>query len=113
MSILADKASLIRSEATHSQILPEDHIRPPKVYLAADSPVWSSLKGSQPVFMVSALGRLEVQLVELPGLRADVVVYRRGDWLKLGGGVNQLIADVATDHGSGAAYYAQHVRLEN
>ena len=105
--------SLIRSEATHSQILPEDHIHPPKVYLAADNPVRASLKSSQPVFMVSPLGRLEVQLVELPGLHADVVVYRRGDWLKLGGGVNQLIADVATDHGSGAAYYAQHVRLEN
>jgi anaerobic selenocysteine-containing dehydrogenase len=105
--------SLVRSEATHSQILPEDHINPPKVYLAADSPVWASLKNSLPVFMVSPLGRLEVQPVELPGLHADVVVYRRGDWLKLGGGVNQLITDVATDHGSGAAYYAQHVRLEN
>ncbi|MBI5581648.1 MAG: molybdopterin-dependent oxidoreductase [Deltaproteobacteria bacterium] len=105
--------SLIRSEAIHSQMLPEDHIHPPKVYLAADSPSWSNLKSSQPVFMVSPLGRLEVQLVELPGLYADVVVYRRGDWLKLGGGANQLIADVATDHGSGAAYYAQHVRLEN
>jgi anaerobic selenocysteine-containing dehydrogenase len=105
--------SLIRSEATHSQILAEDHIHPPKVYLSAGSPVWSNLKSSQPVFMVSPLGRLEVQLVELHGLHADVVVYRRGDWLKLGGGVNQLITDVATDHGSGAAYYAQHVRLEN
>jgi anaerobic selenocysteine-containing dehydrogenase len=105
--------SLIRSEATHSQILPEDHIHPPKVYLSADNPVWNSLQGSQPVFMVSPLGRLEVRLVEMPGLHADVVVYRRGDWLKLGGGANQLIADVATDLGAGAAYYAQHVRLEN
>jgi len=65
------------------------------------------------VFMVSPLGRLEVQLSELPGLHPDVVVYRRGDWLKLGGGVNQLIADRSTDQGCGAAYYAQHVRLEN
>ena len=105
--------SLIRSEATHSQILPEDHIHPPKVYLAADSPVWATLKNSQPVYMASPLGRLEVQLVELLGVHPDVAVYRRGDWLKLGGGANQLIADVATDQGSGAAYYAQHVRLEN
>ena len=94
--------SLIRSDATHSQILPEDHIHPPKVYLSNDNPVWSNLKRSQPVFMVSPLGRLEVQLVELPGLHADVAVYRRGDWIKLGGGVNQLIADVATDQGSGS-----------
>ena len=63
--------------------------------------------------MASPLGRLEVQLVELLGVHPDVAVYRRGDWLKLGGGANQLIADVATDQGSGAAYYAQHVRLEN
>ncbi len=105
--------SLIRSEATHSQILPEDHNHPPKIYLAGDSPVWSNLKSAQPVFMITSLGRLEVQPTELPGLHPEVVVYRRGDWLKLGGGVNQLIDDAATDCGWGAAYYAQHVRLEN
>jgi len=105
--------SLIRLEATHSQMLPEDHTRPPKAYMAPDCPAWAGLDLAKPVFLVSELGRLEVQLAELPGLHADVVVYRRGDWLKLGGGVNQLIADVATDHGWGAAYYAQHVRLEN
>jgi len=51
-----------------------------------DSPVWSNLKSSLPVFMVSPRGRLEVQLVALLGLHADVVVHRRGDWLRLGGG---------------------------
>jgi anaerobic selenocysteine-containing dehydrogenase len=105
--------SLIRIEATHSQMLLEDHTRPPRVYLAPESSAWAGLKSSQPVFMVSPLGRLEVQLTELPGLHPDVVVYRRGDWLKLGGEVNQLIADRSTDQGCGAAYYAQHVRLEN
>ena len=105
--------SLIRIEATHSQMLLEDHTRPPRVYLAPESSAWAVLKSSQPVFMVSPLARLEVQLSELPGLHPDVVVYRRGDWLKLGGGVNQLIADRSTDQGCGAAYYAQHVRLEN
>ena len=105
--------SLIRIEATHSQMLLEDHTRPPRVYLAPESSAWAVLKSSQPVFMVSPLGRLEVQLSKLPGLHPDVVVYRRGDWLKLGGGVNQLIADRSTDQGCGAAYYAQHVRLEN
>lgn len=105
--------SLIRIEATHSQMLLEDHTRPPRVYLAPESSAWAGLKSSHPVFMVSPLGRLEVQLTELPGLHPDVVVYRRGDWLKLGGGVNQLIADRSTDQGCGAAYYAQHVRLEN
>jgi anaerobic selenocysteine-containing dehydrogenase len=105
--------SLIRLEATHSQMLPEDHIRPPKVYMAPESPGWAGLELSKPVFLVSPLGRLEVKPVELSGLHPGTVVYRRGDWLKLGGGVNQLIADVATDLGQGAAYYSQHVRLEN
>jgi anaerobic selenocysteine-containing dehydrogenase len=105
--------SLIRIEATHSQILPEDQSHPPHVYLAPDSPAWAGLNRSQPVYLISPRGRLEVRLTELPGLHPDAAVYRRGDWLKLGGGVNQLIADAATDLGWGAAYYAQHVRLEN
>jgi anaerobic selenocysteine-containing dehydrogenase len=105
--------SLIRLEATHSQMLPEDHTRPPKVYLAPENLVWAGLVLSKPVFLVSPMGRLEVKPTELPGLHSETVVYRRGDWLKLGGGVNQLIADVATDLGQGAAYYCQHVRLEN
>ncbi len=105
--------SLIRFAATHSQILPEEHTLPPNVYLSPDSPAWGNLIRSRPVFMVSPLGRIEVKPEELPGLHPDTVVYRRGDWLKLGGGVNQLIADTPTDHGWGAAYYAQHVRLEN
>jgi anaerobic selenocysteine-containing dehydrogenase len=105
--------SLIRIEATHSQILPEDHSPPPKVNLAPESPFRAGLNASRPVYLVSPLGRIEVRLAELPGLHPEVAVYRRGDWLKLGGGVNQLIADAATDQGGGAAYYAQHVRLEN
>lgn len=105
--------SLIRSEATHSQMLPEDHTRPPKVYLAPESSGWAGLVLSKPVFLVSPMSRLEVKPTEFPGLHPETVVYRRGDWVKLGGGVNQLIDDVATDMGQGAAYYSQHVRLEN
>ncbi len=105
--------SLIRIEATHSQILPEDYVHPPKVYLSPDSPAWASLTKSRPVFLASPLGRLEVKPEELSGLHPDTVVYRRGDWLKLGGGINQLIADTTTDRGWGAAFYDQHVRLEN
>jgi len=42
-----------------------------------------------------------------------VVLYRRGDWMSLGGGVNQLVAAEITDMGDCAAFYSQHVRLEN
>jgi hypothetical protein len=33
--------------------------------------------------------------------------------MKLGGGLNRLIAAQLTDIGNGAPYYAQYVRLEN
>jgi hypothetical protein len=67
----------------------------------------------KPVELVSPLGRLKVSLQTLPDLHPDVVIYRRGDWISRGGGVNQLIAAQLTDIGSGAAYYDQYVRLEN
>jgi hypothetical protein len=46
-------------------------------------------------------------------LHPDAVVYRRGDWMAMGGGINQLISERATNIGGGAAYYHQCVRLEN
>jgi anaerobic selenocysteine-containing dehydrogenase len=104
--------SLIRAEFTHSQILPEDHPEP-RVYLAPESPGWSAFDRERPVFLASPLGRLRVYPEPLPGLHPEVVVYRRGDWRKLGGGINRIVADLKTDLGSGAAYYSQHVRLEN
>ncbi|MCK7471191.1 MAG: hypothetical protein MZU95_10740 [Desulfomicrobium escambiense] len=36
-----------------------------------------------------------------PGCTPAVVVYRRGDWRKLGGGINRIIADTETDMGHG------------
>jgi len=48
-----------------------------------------------------------------PGLHPGAVVYRRGDWMKQGGGANQLIASGLTDIGGGAPFYEQYVRLEN
>jgi anaerobic selenocysteine-containing dehydrogenase len=65
------------------------------------------------VYLVSPLGRLKVRVEVTPGLHPDVVIYRRGDWMKLGGGANQLIAAGLTDIGNGAPFYQQVVRLEN
>ena len=42
-----------------------------------------------------------------------MVLYRRGDWTKLGGGANQLIQSDITDIGGCAPYYQQYVRVEN
>jgi hypothetical protein len=62
---------------------------------------------------VSPSGRLAVEIRRLPGLHPGSIVYRRGDWMSRGGGVNQLIAGGLTDVGGGAPFYDQYVRLEN
>ena len=105
--------TLVRRKAIHSQILPEDQIQPPSVWVAPDSSGLKDLNLEKPVELVSPLGRLKVSVQTLPDLHPDVVIYRRGDWISKGGGVNQLIAAQLTDIGSGAAYYDQYVRLEN
>jgi anaerobic selenocysteine-containing dehydrogenase len=105
--------TLVRRKALHSQMLPEDQKQPPVVWVAQDSSCLKELNLEKSVELVSALGRLTVSVQMLPDLHPNVVIYRRGDWISKGGGVNQLIAAGLTDIGSGAAYYDQYVRLEN
>ena len=105
--------TLVRRKAIHSQILPEDQKSPPVVWAAPDCLCFNDLNLEKPVELVSPLGRLKVTVQTLPGLHPDALIYRRGDWISRGGGVNQLIAAGLTDMGSGAAYYDQYVRLEN
>lgn len=106
--------TLIRRDAVHSQILPADQVHmPPSVWVAPECPSLAGINREKDVYLVSELGRLRVRAETVPGLHAGTVIYRRGDWMKLGGGVNQLIAACLTDMGTGAAYYDQYVRLEN
>jgi anaerobic selenocysteine-containing dehydrogenase len=105
--------SLVRRKTIHSQILAEDQNQPPEVWVAPDSFCLKELNLARPVELISPLGRLQVSVQTMEGLHPEVVIYRRGDWISRGGGVNQLIAARLTDIGSGAAYYDQYVRLEN
>ncbi|MBI5579091.1 MAG: molybdopterin-dependent oxidoreductase [Deltaproteobacteria bacterium] len=105
--------TLVRRTAIHSQILPEDQPPFPPVWVAPECPVLQGLDLSIPVAMVSPLGRLAVVVRLMPGLHPGAIVYRRGDWMNRGGGVNQLIAPGLTDMGGGAPFYEQYVRLEN
>lgn len=105
--------TLVRRGAIHSQILPEDHDDVPPVWVSPDNPMLSDIDRSAAVYLASPLGRLKINLHTLSGLHPKVVLYRRGDWMNLGGGVNQLISGAETDLGSGAPFYDQHVRLEN
>jgi anaerobic selenocysteine-containing dehydrogenase len=105
--------TLIRRKAQHSQILPGQHKVPPEVWVAPENPALADLNFGKEVYLVSPLGKLKVSLKTMAGLHQEVVVYRRGDWMCLGGGANQLIEARLTDMGSGAAFYSQYVRLEN
>jgi len=105
--------TLIRKDAVHSQILPADQLQPPRVWVAPDCPSLKGIDRGKDVFLISELGRLKVVVEIMPGLHKNTILYRRGDWMKLGGGANKLIAAGLTDMGSGAAYYDQYVRLEN
>jgi len=97
----------------HSQIPPEDQESPPSAWIAPDNPALEHLRPDRDVYLVSPVGRLRVKVQRLPGLHRTTVLCRRGDWAKLGGGVNQIIAAGLTDMGGGAAFYRQYVKLEN
>ncbi|HOG16912.1 MAG TPA: molybdopterin-dependent oxidoreductase [Syntrophales bacterium] len=105
--------TLIRGDAMHSQIPPEDQESPPSAWIAPDNPALEHLRPDRDVYLVSPVGRLRVKVQRLPGLHRTTVLCRRGDWAKLGGGVNQIIAAGLTDMGGGAAFYRQYVKLEN
>lgn len=105
--------TLVRRNAIHSQILPEDQDPVPQAWIAPDNPAMTGIDRSKDVYLVSPLGRLKISLQTMPGLHPAVVLYRRGDWMKHGGGINQLISAALTDLGSGAPFYDQQVRLEN
>ncbi|MFW6055649.1 MAG: molybdopterin-dependent oxidoreductase, partial [Thermodesulfobacteriota bacterium] len=105
--------SLVNKNFIHSQILPAEHVLPPRVECHPRAAGVPELDLNQKTFLVSPLSRLEVDLVFDPSLEPGTIVYRRGDWMRLGGGVNQLIQARLTDLGVGAAYYQQQVRLEN
>ncbi|RME94148.1 MAG: hypothetical protein D6773_19880 [Alphaproteobacteria bacterium] len=105
--------SLIRRKTIHSQICAADQSMPPKVWVAADHPRRGKLDPCRPVYLVSPLGSIRVEVETLEGLHPEVALYRRGDWWKLGGGVNRLIAAEITDIGCGSAYYHQFVDLRN
>jgi anaerobic selenocysteine-containing dehydrogenase len=105
--------TLVRGSFIHSQILPEEHEPVPLVWVSTKSLGLQGLELERDIYLVSPLGRLKVRVQQIRGLHPEVVIYRRGDWMKLGGGVNQIIAAGLTDMGACAAYYDQYVRLEN
>ena len=105
--------SLIRRGAMHSQIPPEEQECPPVVRVGRECHALRELDLDGEIHLVSPKGRMPVRVEVVDGLHPRAVVYRRGDWLLCGGGVNRLVSAVSTDRGEGTAYYSQNVRLEN
>jgi anaerobic selenocysteine-containing dehydrogenase len=104
--------SLVRGGAMHSQMAPHEQPAPPTVWIAPDHPVLVRLNSDRTAWLVSPLARLKVKVAALPGLHPEALIYRRGDWMAQGGGVNQLIAGGVGDLADNAACYDQYVRIE-
>ncbi len=104
--------TLIRGSATHSQILMEDQEMPPAVWISTEHPAAAWMAPGTRGRLVSPLDSMEVRVFLTEGLHPEVVLYRRGDWFRCGGGANRLIEAGLTDLGRGAPYYDQYVRLD-
>ena len=103
--------TLINRHFVHSQIPPEDQTGQPVVTVHPRILENLGLPPG-PGWLVTELGRLAVQIAADVSVHPDCVVYRRGPWGKLGGGVNRIIGFVETDMGGVGAYYEQRCRLE-
>ncbi len=105
--------SLIRRDAIHSQMLASEQQMPPTVWVHPEAPGLQGVDLQKEVYLVSELGRLKVQVAFDSSLHPGALIYRRGDWMRLGGGVNQLIKPSLSDMQTGAAQYSQRVGLQN
>jgi hypothetical protein len=97
----------------HSQILPEDQTLPLDLWVSPENTASDYIGGENTAWLVSPIGRMRVVLHTLEGLHPDAVVIRRGSWMKLGGGINQIIGAELSDIGNGAPFYEQYVRIEH
>jgi anaerobic selenocysteine-containing dehydrogenase len=61
--------------------------------------------------LLSPIAEVTVRVRFDPMQRPDVVIFHKGRWAKFGG-PNTLVQARTTDHGGGAAYYDQGVRIE-
>ena len=103
--------TLVNRRYIHSQIPAEDHDARPKVMVHSRTLAAMGLD-TGPGRVVTPFGALEVTLAADDFVHPDCVVYRRGPWGKLGGGMNRIVGFVETDLGGGCAYYEQDCRLE-
>lgn len=94
----------------NSQVLERGHPDRPDVTVHPEAV--PGFRDGESARIVSCIGPLVVRVRLDDKQRRDVVIFRRGLWNKYGCGVNTLIRARSTDHGGGAAYYDEWVRIE-
>ncbi len=104
--------TLIRRDALHSQMLPEEqpHVLPVRMHPGTAARL--GLESGDPVRLSSHVGEVEGELHLDPGLVPGTVACPRGGWVSLGLGVNAAVPAVVTDAGDTAAYYQARVRIQ-
>lgn len=104
--------TLVRGDATHSQMLPAHQTGPLAVRLHPDTAAGLALAEGAPARVVSRVGTLEAVVRLDPGLHRAAAACPRGGWLEYGLGVNLATEAALTDMGDGAAFYSTRVRVE-
>jgi anaerobic selenocysteine-containing dehydrogenase len=104
--------TLIRGEATHSQMLPKEQTGPLSIRLNPDTAARLALAEGARARVVSRVGALEGVIRLDPGLHPAAVACPRGGWLEFGLGVNLATEAALTDLGGGTAFYSTRARVE-
>ncbi|TLN23973.1 hypothetical protein FDZ71_02300, partial [bacterium] len=104
--------SHVRSDAIHSQILPEEQKAILPARLSPSTAAKFGLEGGSLARLVSRTGELECEIHLDDGVHPECVAVPRGGWGSLGRGVNEITEPLVTDLGDCAAFYSTGVRIE-
>ncbi|WP_097013031.1 molybdopterin-dependent oxidoreductase [Pseudodesulfovibrio profundus] len=105
--------TLIRGSSMHSQIPEKDQCGIPTVWVSKQNPACEQLSSARNSFLITLQGAMQVNVEKANNLHPDVVIIRRGGWMKCGHNANTLIRPMKTDMGDCTALYSQTCRLES
>ncbi len=105
--------TLVNGKYMQSQISEAEQRGIPVVSISSKSSALERLDLSEEIYAVSPAGSLQVQVEINDSLYPNVVLFRRGGWMKFGQSPNPIIEPTITDMGDTAAFYSQYIRLEN
>lgn len=103
--------TLVQGRFQNSQVPPAEQAAELPVGVHPRTAAALGLAAGDHVLIESPLGQMPAVLSLDDGLYPEAVAVPRGGWLKMGRGINALIAPHLTDEGHCAAYYQQRVRL--